>query len=85
MRRQNKALPLDGLIYAELAQAQISSLAVIPGWPRGPGPESKNICAAAIVRGLAFDLRLGGCIDPRPIGSQLDRFPRAGWRLRMLN
>jgi hypothetical protein len=35
-------------------------------------------CFGVIKGGLAFDLRFGGRIDPRPIGSRLDRLLRAG-------
>ena len=41
-------LPIKGSSTQELAQVEMNSLAVIPGWPTGPGLESKNTQAVAI-------------------------------------
>jgi hypothetical protein len=61
--------PSRAHLCTELAQAEISSVAVIPGWPRGPGPESKNTQAVAIAGYLAARVCMGSRLAgsrPRP-------------------
>jgi hypothetical protein len=50
---------------------------ISPGCPDALGQVKVIRGRFSVIEGrLAFDLRLGRCIDPRPIGSRLDRAPK---------